>query len=42
MCSSDLYGELVKAANSLGMKIVPLDMPIEMMDEPSMCLTVST
>ncbi|XPF94950.1 hypothetical protein ACM9HF_02755 [Colwellia sp. RE-S-Sl-9] len=26
------YGELVKAANSLGMKIIPLDMSIEMMD----------
>ncbi|MDQ2044912.1 ChaN family lipoprotein [Pseudoalteromonas sp. 20-92] len=31
--SSTGYGELVKAANSLGMKIIPLDMPIEMMDE---------
>ena len=27
------YAELVKAANALGMKIVPLDMPIEMMDK---------
>ena len=27
------YGELVKAANSLGMKIIPLDMPVEVMDK---------
>ena len=26
------YAELVKAANDLGLKIIPLDMPIEMMD----------
>ncbi|MBB1364670.1 hypothetical protein H5125_21245 [Shewanella sp. SR44-4] len=26
------YGELVKTANSVGLKIIPLDMPIEMMD----------